>query len=112
MMSTLFGTSSVRDDPEHWDAVAERVAGIVARRSKRGGVDWLTRSRAALLSACFLLAVVVLAIFSKPEKIFGAGPDVEWVQAFAPADDIGAMIAWPDRPPALGALLFAGGSRR
>jgi hypothetical protein len=105
-MSDLFDTTSLRDDPEHWDRTAERVAGIAARKSRGSAVEWLAHSRTSWVSACFILAVALLSVISQSGNQFAASSSAELAEALAPADDVGRSIVWSDRPPAIGALLL------
>src|SRR5207247_2075946 len=107
-MPDFFDTTSVRDEPEHWDAIAERVAGIAARKSTRSSVEWLAHSRAGWISAGLLLSAALLSIFAAGENASAASRDAEWAQLLAPADEVGRAIVLPDRPPPIGALLLNG----
>jgi hypothetical protein len=110
-MPDLFDTSRLRDAPAHWDALAERVAATAARESARGGLVWFADSRAGWIAASLLLAAA-LAFTVLPAEDSGRGSlSLEWVQALAPADDIGKAIISADSPPAIGALLLDGRDR-
>lgn len=105
-MPDLFDTRHVRDDAEHWDALAERVAALAARRSKGGGVDRFARSGPSWIAASLLLAAA-LAFMALPAASSSArSSTVEWAQALAPADDVGRAITLYDGPPAIGALVL------
>jgi hypothetical protein len=106
-MSTLFDATRVPDDGEYWDALAARVAAHVARESRRGGVDWLAHSRASWVAASLLLAAALAFMVRPAEHSRVTIHRAEWAEAFAPADDVGKAIVARDRPPAIGALLFA-----
>jgi hypothetical protein len=107
-MSDLFDTSRIRDEPAHWDALAERVAANAARESARGGLGWFADSRASWIAASLLLAAA-LAFTALPVEDSGRGSlSLEWAQALAPADDVGKAIISADGPPAIGALLLGG----
>jgi len=107
-MSNLFDTSSLRDEAEHWDEIAQRVAEIAARKSNGSSVEWLAHSRAGWISACLLLSAVLLSIFAQAENASAANRGAEWAQLLAPADEMGRAIGLPDRPPPIGALLLGG----
>lgn len=98
-MSDLFDTTRVRDEPAHWDMLAQRVAANAARESRGGAFEWLTQSRAGWIAACLLLGVALLAMASA--KTRGS----EWVPVLAPGDDVGRAMAVSDNPPGIGALL-------
>jgi hypothetical protein len=102
----LFDTTRVRDDPKHWDALAERVAANAVRESERGGFDWLARSRVGWVAACILLAVALLSTMLRRESSSGTSRRAEWRRVLAPADDVGKAIVLPEGPPAIGALLL------
>jgi hypothetical protein len=105
-MPEFFDTTRVADDPEHWNALAERMAATAARASKRGGIDWLSTSRAGWVAASLLL-IAALALMTPAESSSAKSFSEEWAQALAPADDVGKAIIVRDRPPAIGALLLA-----
>jgi hypothetical protein len=105
-MSDLFNTMQVRDDSEHWEALAKRVAVNAARDSKRSGLEWLAHSRATWLAVCLLLAAALLSIVSVGENAKSRSAD--WTQAIAPVDDVARAIILTDSPPAIGVLLLGG----
>jgi hypothetical protein len=105
-MTDLFDTSCVRDEGEHWDEIAERVAGIAARKSNASSAEWLAHSRAGWISACLLLSVALLSIFTQTEKASAASRRAAWAQLLSPADEVGKGMVLPDRPPPIGALLL------
>jgi hypothetical protein len=108
-MGEFFDTSRIADDTEHWNAVAERIATTAARASKRSSVDWLASSRAGWVAASLLL-VAAWALLTPTETSSAKTFTGEWVQALAPADDVGKTIIVRDSPPPIGALLL--GDRR
>jgi len=105
-MSELFDTRGVKDDAEHWDALAERVAREAARRSRHATVGSLAASRAGLIAASLLLAAS-LAFMTMTWRQGSRRPAPELGQALAPSDDVGRAIAVTGGPPAIAALLFA-----
>jgi hypothetical protein len=105
-MTNLFDTSCVRDEAGHWNEIAERIAGIAARKSKASSAEWLAHSRAGWISACLLLSAALLSIFTQTEKASAARRGAEWAELLAPADEVGKGIVLPDRPPSIGALLL------
>ncbi len=107
-MSNFFDTSTLPDESEHWDEIAERVARIAARNSKGSSVEWLAHSRAGWISAGLLLSAALVSIFSQAENASSASRGAEWAQLLAPADEVGRAIVLPDRPPPIGALLLGG----
>jgi hypothetical protein len=110
-MPDLFDTSQVLDDAAHWDALAERVAADAARESIRGGgggLDWFAHSRASWVAASLLLAAALAFIVLPAEDSSASSFSAVWVEALAPADDVGRAIILPDGPPVIGALLFGG----
>lgn len=104
-MPEFFDTSRIADDPEKWNALAERIAETAARASKRSIVDWLATSRAGWVAASLLLvaAWALMPTESSSARIFTR----EWQQALTPADDVTKMIIVRDTPPPIGALLLA-----
>jgi hypothetical protein len=105
-MSDLFDTTEVRDAPEYWDALAERVATAAARESSRSAIDWLANSRAGWVAASLLLAGVLAFIIATAEDQSVRSIVPEWAQSLAPTDDVGKAIVLRDSPPAIGALLL------
>ena len=111
-MSELFETTQIPDDPEQWDALADRVAATAVARSNPSGVQWLANSRAGWV-AVSLLAAAVLAFVLRPGRE-STSVRVSWENALAPADDVGRAIVLRDDPPPIGALLISnarGGTR-
>lgn len=109
-MSEFIDTIQVRDDAEHWDALAERIAATASRDSKSSSLDWLANSRASWIAASLLLLAAWASLMIQAESPSAGSSSGEWAQALAPADDIGKAIIVRDRPPAIGALLL--GDRR
>jgi hypothetical protein len=105
-MSDLFDTTRVRDDSEHWDALAERVASNAAREWNESGFEWLAHSRVTWVAASLLLAAALLSVVSPDESSSVWSRSPEWTQALAPADDVGRAVILPDSPPAIGTLLL------
>src|SRR5579885_1990864 len=105
-MSELFDTRGVRDDDEHWDALAARVAREAARRSAAFGASPSQRaSRAGLIAASLLLAAS-LAFMAVMWRQGSSAPAAELGQALAPSDAVGRTIALTGKPPAVAALLL------
>lgn len=103
-MSDLFDTTSVRDDPVDWDALAQRVAANAAHESRGGAFEWLAQSRAGWIAASLLLAASLFAMArasKDPAKTGGS----EWVEVVAPGDDVGRQMAVSETPPAVSSLL-------
>jgi|SRR5579884_2483981 len=99
-MSELFDTRGVKDDAEHWDALAERVAREAVRRSSAKPV-----LRGGLIAASLLFAAS-LAFMALTWRQTPPRPVAELGQALAPSDDVGRAIALTGKPPAVAALLF------
>jgi len=108
-MPDLFDTSQIRDDPEHWDRMAEQVAARATHAARLGpgsGVDWLARSHTGWVAASLLLAAALAFMVWPARKGTAANRGTEWADVLTPADDVGkAMTSW-QRPPAIGALLL------
>jgi hypothetical protein len=107
-MSELFDTRGVSDDPEHWDALAERVAHEAARRShatRNAGAGSLAASRVGLIAASLLLAAS-LAFLTMSWRQGAPRSATLLGQVLAPSDDVGRAIVLTGRPPALAALLL------
>jgi hypothetical protein len=107
-MDELFDTSRIPDDPEHWDALAARVA-TRARRA-RSPILWLGEHKSSWAAAALLLAASMLFAVLQ-QRSPAATSTLAWTEALAPDDAVGRTIATPDRPPALGVLLFASAGR-
>jgi hypothetical protein len=107
-MPDLFDTRQVRDDPGHWDALAERVAAHAAGQSSQSGLAWFAQSRAGWIAASVLLAAAAAFIVLRPEDPGTPGLRTVWEQAFAPADDVGRALLASDGPPAIGVLRRGG----
>lgn len=105
-MPDLFDTGGVRDDAEHWDALAERVAAAAVGASRGGSFDRFAASRAGWIAASLLLAAGLAFIALQDKDSSGSGLRAVWTQALAPTDDIGRVITSRDSPPAIGALLL------
>jgi len=105
-MPDLFDTAFVRDETEHWDSLAKRVAANTIRQSKRDGFAWLARSHAVWVAASLLLAVALMSMLARTDKSSERSGSVEWRELLAPADDVGRAIVLPNAPPAIGALLL------
>ena len=101
-MTDLFDTSVVRDEPAHWDALAERIAAAAARGSRRSAVEWLAQSRAGWIAACLLLGGALLSLASMTRR------DTERQDVLAPADDLGRAMATSHNPPGIGVLMARG----
>ena len=106
-MSELFDTRGVRDDAEHWDTLAERIAREATRgsRSSTAAAGPLAASRLGLIAAALLLAAS-LAFMRMSSRRSSPASVVELGQALAPSDDVGRAIALTGRPPEVAALLF------
>jgi hypothetical protein len=107
-MTELFDTSSIDDDPAHWDAQAERVAAAAARERSESGVDWLATSKIGWLAAA-LLVVAALASIAPAESPAAESLDASWSQAVAPSDAVGKAVVGNHGPPEIGTLLFGTG---
>ena len=104
MMTDLFDTNGVRDDPTHWDTVAALVAEKAARESRRGAFEWLAQSRAGWVAASLLLAAALFTMASTSGDLATTGGS-EWMQVVAPGDDVGRQMAVSEAPPAVTSLL-------
>ena len=105
-MSDLFDTASVRDEPEHWDELAKRLAVNAALESGRGGFTWLVRSRAGWVASGFLLTLALISMLARGDNSFLKSRTIEWANVLAPADDVGKAIVLPSGPPAIGDLVL------
>jgi hypothetical protein len=106
-MPDLFDTSRIPDDSGHWDALAERVAAGAGRESSRTGFALFAHSPGGWVAASLLL-VAALAFLLLPAD----ETSVTWVQALAPADDVGRAITLEDGPPPIAELLLRSGGVR
>lgn len=105
-MAELFDTTRVPDDAAHWDALAERIAAAAARSSQGRTLPWCAQSRARWVAASLLLAAALAFLVLPSEDWSSRRFTLEWVQALAPADEVGRAITLPEVPPAIGALLL------
>jgi hypothetical protein len=109
-MTELFNTRDVRDDPEHWDALANRVAATAVLRSKeKSSFGWFAHSRASWAAASVLLAAALTFMVLVTRRASLSDFSVDWGQALGPTDQVGKTMILRDRPPALGALLIGTG---
>ena len=102
-MSELFDTTELRDDSEHWDAMAERVAAAVVRAQTPSLLDWLASSRIVWLTAAIAVMTLLVLVLWEPEP--SARATQTWVPLIAPADSSGKIMTIADRPPAIETLL-------
>lgn len=100
------GDAKIRDDPEHWDALAAHVARVAARASRRRALDWLASSRAGWVAACLLGAAVLTLLMLPVEPPPRARDRAQLWEILAPSDDVGQAIVVQDSPPPIGALLL------
>ena len=103
-MDELLDTSRIPDDPEHWDALAARIA-MRARRS-RSPILWLGEHKTSWAAAALLLVASMLFAVVQQRSRLGVST-LAWAEVLAPADVMGRTIATRDQPPALGMLIFA-----
>jgi hypothetical protein len=101
-MADLFDTDRVRDDPEHWDALAARVAAAATHRSAGGAISWLAERRTSWVVASLAFAAVLLSMWASAETAAPAA----WTQVLAPSDDVGKIMTFRDSPPVIGELLL------
>jgi hypothetical protein len=105
-MADLFDTRSIRDDPRHWDALAQRIATRARRESAPNGVEWLARSRIGWVAASLLLAAAVAI-----ERVWLATPSraavgAAWIESLGPGDELGKAMTSLQRSPTLATLLL------
>ena len=105
-MPDLFDTSAIPDDPAYWEERAERVAAVVARRSRRLGAGGVVHSRTSWLAASLLFAAALAAAVLPPRTSFASSFGAEWARALAPSDEIGKAIVLREGPPAIGVLIL------
>ena len=108
-MTEFFDTSQVRDASAHWDALADQIAAHAARHASGNAVEWLARSRVALIAASLFLTVGLAAIVVpvSASKNAGAIRRTEiLVPGLVPTDDVGRAMMLRDRPPTMERLLF------
>lgn len=110
MMTTPdFFETDVRDEPQHWEALAERVIGA-ATRSRQTGFAWLSTSRAAWVAATVLTGIVLTVLMMVTNNA-QADLQTSWATMLAPSDDFGRAVVMRADPPPVGALLFDGRTR-
>lgn len=102
----LLDTSHLRDEPEYWDALAQRIEAGAIRPSDVGGFDWLSGSRAARVTVGLLVAAA-LALAVLPDTAPSPSRQrAQWAEMLAPSDELGQAIVVRENPPALGTLLL------
>ena len=108
-MSKLFDTSVIPDTPEYWESLARRVS--AASRQPRSGLDWVARSRQALIAVASLVAIaagfvdIILPAARANNETFPRTRD-EWAAALGPRDSGLARIETVDTPPSLTDLVL------
>ena len=102
----LRDTAQMHDDPEHWDALAERIATAAARASRQGGLNWLASSRAGWVVVCILMVTALTLSMLPVEPSAQRSERAPWAEMLAPSDEVGRAIAVLDDPPPIGALLL------
>ena len=101
-MPKLFDTAGLRDDAEHWDAVAARVAAGVRRRSNTP-LGWIAHSNASLVVAAVVLLVASVWALRPDSR----ATDVALAQVLTTADGVGQRMLAADAPPPVAGLLLA-----
>lgn len=96
---------TIRDEPEHWDALARRVTAAAVEDSKRGGFDWLANSRPGWIVACLLIAAVLTFTVRSAQPSNQVSQLTPWAEMLAPADKVGQAIVVPTNPPSIAALV-------
>lgn len=107
-MPELFDTADVRDDAEHWDAVATRVAAGARRRSNTP-IGWIGRSNAPLVAAILVLLVASVWTLSAGAERLKAAPLAEVLTS---SDEIGQQMLAAEAPPPVADLLLVPVGRR
>jgi len=102
----LRDTAHIHDDPEYWDALAERIATAAARASRQGGFNWLASSRAGWVVVCILMVTALTLSVLPVEQTAQKSERVPWAEMLAPSDEVGRSITVLDGPPPIGALLL------
>lgn len=94
------------DDPEYWDALAERIATNAARTSRQSSLNWLASSRAGWVFVCILIVTALTLSVLPVEQFAQRSERAPWAEMLAPSDEVGRSITVPNRPPPIGALLM------
>jgi len=102
----LFDTAHIRDEPEHWDALAQRIMTSAVRASKRGAVSWLGSSRTAWVVVCLFVAAALVIVMLPADRAARVTQRSQWAEMVAPSDEVGQAIVVRESPPAVGALLL------
>ena len=106
-MTEFFDTRKIRDDQEHWDSLAARVAQTAVARGRRAnGLVTFAASTGGWVAATLLvgIAVGIMLIF----RIEVSGGSVnKWNEALQPSDNVGATITAASSPPSIGELLLS-----
>ena len=107
-MPELFDTAGLRDDAEHWDAMAAKVAAGACRRSNTP-IGLIGRSNASLVVAIVVLLIAGLWTLS---PAVSRSQDVPLAQFLTTADGIGQQMLAVEAPPPVADLLFVPAGRR
>jgi hypothetical protein len=108
----LFDTSAVRDDATSWDALAARITAAAAGARPDSVVGWLASPRAATVTTCLAVGVVVVLLARLAWAPPGADTREDWTSLLAPSDAVGRTFATDVQPPAVGELLRQRGGTR
>jgi len=105
-MNDASDNSKIPDTPEYWDSLAARVAATAIGESRRTGLEWLARSRAAWAAASVLIVVALVFIFTPAPKSTPSDRGALWSAALTPSDGLAKQMVVPDGPPSIGLLLL------
>jgi hypothetical protein len=92
-----------RDDPEYWDALAQRVVNAAGLPERRGAIEWLGHSRGSWFGAAVVVVVAVIWAALPADSSIAEGADIE--AALAPQGAV-ALIVAQDGPPPIAALIL------
>src|SRR5262245_29115427 len=99
------GRDEDRDDPEYWNALADRVVASAVLNARSGVLEWLAQSRTGWTTGLLLaLAALVFMMLPGGRTAGDAGPAS--VNVILPTDEVGKSMAQRDQPPSVGELLI------
>ena len=105
-MTDLFTTTGVRDDPDHWDTSAARIAEAATRTVQGNEWAWFASSRGAWLAASILLIIAAFSVRSATENPPFSDPNGVLRRALVPSEDTATALVLRSVPPSIETLLL------
>src|SRR5262249_9878152 len=94
-----------RDDPEYWNALADRVVSSAIQNAGSGVLEWLAQSRAGWTAGLLLALAALLCMMSQGGRPAGDKRPAA-LNVILPADEIEKAMADGDQPPPISELLI------